>query len=361
MKFEPAIVNPEHPEHLAHPAARFTLEQAPFAGQTFVANFRICGNPCCPCGVVGFECRRVDTPEPPRRFDLDVTQRQINTQVQSAPGGVALGRAFLAEAQEAQWTWLADLFLAAKRRQMETMDLDTLNAQLPADVKAGDGTMVGYAEIFAWTETFKFNRDGAEWFVDDQHCVRSGCDCNEAGLAFFRVPAEPSPRTEPRGSGRQSAPTSGGERQSRPTSAATVQTGNTLTHSHNPPAEPVRCVTFLHYDHVRGKFTVRETQSDSPAPDELLQTLRAANPNLAKTLRHRHAQLKQLGRRLLPNARRRSRRPFPSLVADGLDADELLPSAPTPVVAQLARPGRNDPCPCGSGKKFKKCCGAAAQ
>ena len=23
-----------------------------------------------------------------------------------------------------------------------------------------------------------------------------------------------------------------------------------------------------------------------------------------------------------------------------------------------AAPGRNDPCPCGSGKKFKKCCGA---
>jgi uncharacterized protein len=24
------------------------------------------------------------------------------------------------------------------------------------------------------------------------------------------------------------------------------------------------------------------------------------------------------------------------------------------------KPGRNDPCPCGSGKKYKKCCGAAA-
>jgi SEC-C motif-containing protein len=24
----------------------------------------------------------------------------------------------------------------------------------------------------------------------------------------------------------------------------------------------------------------------------------------------------------------------------------------------LARTGRNDPCPCGSGKKYKKCCGA---
>jgi SEC-C motif-containing protein len=27
---------------------------------------------------------------------------------------------------------------------------------------------------------------------------------------------------------------------------------------------------------------------------------------------------------------------------------------------QVTKVGRNDPCPCGSGKKFKKCCGAAA-
>ena len=28
-----------------------------------------------------------------------------------------------------------------------------------------------------------------------------------------------------------------------------------------------------------------------------------------------------------------------------------------PVVREGAKVGRNDPCPCGSGKKFKKCCG----
>ncbi|MBI5723652.1 MAG: SEC-C domain-containing protein [Planctomycetes bacterium] len=27
-----------------------------------------------------------------------------------------------------------------------------------------------------------------------------------------------------------------------------------------------------------------------------------------------------------------------------------------PIQAQQS-PGRNDPCPCGSGKKYKKCCG----
>jgi preprotein translocase subunit SecA len=31
-----------------------------------------------------------------------------------------------------------------------------------------------------------------------------------------------------------------------------------------------------------------------------------------------------------------------------------------PEPAQSNKPGRNDPCPCGSGKKYKKCCGKPA-
>ncbi len=31
--------------------------------------------------------------------------------------------------------------------------------------------------------------------------------------------------------------------------------------------------------------------------------------------------------------------------------------APKPVVRAAPKTGRNDPCPCGSGLKFKKCCG----
>jgi preprotein translocase subunit SecA len=38
---------------------------------------------------------------------------------------------------------------------------------------------------------------------------------------------------------------------------------------------------------------------------------------------------------------------------------EASSSAAKPVVAK-AKAGRNDPCPCGSGKKYKKCCGANA-
>jgi len=36
------------------------------------------------------------------------------------------------------------------------------------------------------------------------------------------------------------------------------------------------------------------------------------------------------------------------------DGEQILPST---VKREVPKTGRNDPCPCGSGKKFKKCCG----
>lgn len=39
------------------------------------------------------------------------------------------------------------------------------------------------------------------------------------------------------------------------------------------------------------------------------------------------------------------------------DAPEI-PKIAVPVVRESPKVGRNDPCPCGSGKKFKKCCGS---
>lgn len=38
-------------------------------------------------------------------------------------------------------------------------------------------------------------------------------------------------------------------------------------------------------------------------------------------------------------------------------ADGKMP-APETVKRETPKVGRNDPCPCGSGKKYKKCCGA---
>ena len=50
-----------------------------------------------------------------------------------------------------------------------------------------------------------------------------------------------------------------------------------------------------------------------------------------------------------PSERRREREATPSL--------SLRPAAAPAVAAPRAKVGRNEPCPCGSGKKYKKCCG----
>jgi hypothetical protein len=39
-------------------------------------------------------------------------------------------------------------------------------------------------------------------------------------------------------------------------------------------------------------------------------------------------------------------------------AGRIVSAARGSVERRTARVGRNDPCPCGSGKKYKKCCGA---
>jgi len=39
--------------------------------------------------------------------------------------------------------------------------------------------------------------------------------------------------------------------------------------------------------------------------------------------------------------------------------EPVTPNWARPVVRAGPKVGRNDPCPCGSGKKYKKCCGAA--
>jgi len=50
-------------------------------------------------------------------------------------------------------------------------------------------------------------------------------------------------------------------------------------------------------------------------------------------------------------------RPQRVVMSHGAGAE---PQAAAPVKRETEKVGRNDPCPCGSGKKYKKCHGTAA-
>ena len=59
----------------------------------------------------------------------------------------------------------------------------------------------------------------------------------------------------------------------------------------------------------------------------------------------------------VPQARPIVRKEVAKPLIEGFEGGKM----PTkkPVNKQGEKVGRNDPCPCGSGKKYKKCCGAA--
>ncbi len=48
---------------------------------------------------------------------------------------------------------------------------------------------------------------------------------------------------------------------------------------------------------------------------------------------------------------------IPHLAEPIIENIQELPTKGTPFVREQPKIGRNDPCPCGSGKKYKKCCG----
>ncbi len=52
---------------------------------------------------------------------------------------------------------------------------------------------------------------------------------------------------------------------------------------------------------------------------------------------------------------------FEEVVRTGTAAHHAPRTPQKPFIHQADKVGRNDPCPCGSGKKFKKCCAALGE
>jgi len=68
-----------------------------------------------------------------------------------------------------------------------------------------------------------------------------------------------------------------------------------------------------------------------------------------------HDEVSMLGGGQAP-PRPTGQRPDPQAGGSGRQMPEM-PQSGTPIRRETPKVGRNDPCPCGSGKKYKKCCG----
>jgi len=147
-----------------------------------------------------------------------------------------------------------------------------------------------------------FEHEGEEYLVDDLYCPNPECDCRKVHLRFVRcVP------------------------------------------SHRPAKVPVAKEHFLAKVSLDGRAEVVERQRGTRSEAEgVLSAWQESYGDDFGELQWRYEKVKEIARRSAPGQTGVSRR-------YDQPPEELAPAT--------VRMGRNEPCPCGSGKKFKKCCG----
>ncbi len=294
--------------------------------------FVIEAEPCldldCCCWLMGLTLREVDLSGPPRdrlKFTLRVC---LKTWTEDCPPPRSLevetlAREFMIRFPVERREELREAFQRrrARARRLRSAVLDGPRTKL-----------VTYSEIAEEEElrqgvdrhAFFFVFEGREFFVEDQYCGNPECDCRQVHLEFWERVYEFTP--QPRITVKQRL-------------LATVSLEGEVTEIRSRE-EPAATTKYL-----------------------LAAWCRRCSDQLA-VYRQRYEQIKTIGARSFPAVEKSP--PEKKLRTDRAQA---LPSSPPSrsrmtvplsagVTVQSDRPrvGRNDPCPCGSGLKFKRCC-----
>ena len=286
---------------------RLTIQSSNGAVDRYEFSASTCDNPLCGCSSIDLLCTPLDKskgvdPEA-HIIALDILDESPQEHPRNEEQtNVPLTRVVAAGLNPEHWRQLRAWFVNEKRRAMEDIELDSLEPFFPSAVTK-DGMMLSYEQVFPFAERLTFSVDEQLWIVEDQYCVQPNCDCIEAIFCLFPCPGINDPNEHD---------------------------------NHIPHREPVTEAAAIRYNTQDSSW---EAEDDPPisrsTARKLMTALDKERPDLSVVVAERRRQLRYLYRR-----------------RKGCHA------APRsePVVA-APRIGRNQPCPCGSGKKFKRCCG----
>ena len=272
---------------------RLCLQQGPWAGRVFTVDLDLCCEPACDCGEIDFTC--IEPGKPDLKFTLDTLAQQVLIQpdVVMTAEERSLAEAVVAELQESNWKELFGLVFLTKVDAIDQVDAAKLNIESPIKIEMGDGGLVAFTEIFPYGHLSGVESGGSSWLVEDLYCVDPDCKCHEVVLTFI-----------PEGADR---------------------------------ADEDKFPTVI-YDYKRRKLgrVLFGVPAGQGTFKDLVAKLREQHPTFDLTVENRHLKLRLLYMRCL-----NERGGLPEDADDGFAKPDV---------------GRNDPCPCGSGKKYKRCC-----
>jgi hypothetical protein len=295
---------------------KFIIESGPYAGKSYFAFPKIlCDNPACPCADVVLFTGEIDNQSrfiaQPFTLRVDVKKRKKSQfQDQDNNPDNKLRDTLLAEITNEGWEYLYQSFIKCKR------DMENRNSIKPGifDFSAceaaieNESYMLGYTEIFPYSESFRFPFNGFEYIVDDMYCLNSDCHCTHAALTFIAVFESHE--------GAQNSPT-----------GMKITNTKKIIDGEKAPS--------INYDYKTKKWNVeRAGVIEKGSMEELVSLFLRNYPQMDTLLKKRHKTLRDI-------------------YAEYRGAH--FPSRPITTIKEKI--GRNAPCPCNSGKKYKNCCG----
>jgi hypothetical protein len=279
------------------------FDKAKGTNLTCSAVFEVCATPRCSCHAVCVHCAPLlpdgtATPGVLRWFWLDVRKRAVEMTPELKADPETLRQAEVISKQMAARAWeeLDRWFWTAKIEAIETAEVAEIDIHgLP---NADDGHLVPFTEVFPLGLSLNFTFEKAAWAADEQYCVQPRCRCTEIVLSFLQLKDATGRRTT-----------------------------------------SLRDVPALRYDYrAHTSRHLAPGAYGTPATGRLLAALKMTYSSLDMRLELHHRILQSLyARHYLARVKQRLE---------------------TQLSVRREKIGRNDPCPCGSGKKFKKCCGA---
>lgn len=274
----------------------------PYEGQDLIIHESYCVTPRCDCRRVHLDLIPASNTNNSVYFQLNFDTKEIDwpERMPVTEESKAVAEEFCRDAYENLKSDFRKHYHEAKQFGNKLCNL--LNSCYSFETKA----MVVYCDIFPGPELWSFSYGKETVIVVDQYCAQPECPCQDVMLTFY-----------------------------------------------DAKKDAVKILFAVRLEN--GQFIKEESSTNPEEMKRLISTLELKVPHLQAELLSRLQKAKEFGR-MMRKERIPKKRICTLLESLSSDPQDEAPQRPEPVVTEK-KVGRNEPCPCGSGKKYKKCCG----
>lgn len=275
----------------------------PYKGQDLIIHESYCVNPGCDCRRVHLDLVPALNSDNPVYFQLNFDTKEIDwpERMHVTKEAKAVAEEFCRDAYENLKSDFRRHYQEAKKFGNRLCNL--LNSCYSFETKA----MVVYCDIFPGPELWSFSYGSETYIVVDQYCALPECPCQDVMLTFYIAKKD------------------------------------------------VSKLLFAVRLKENGQFVEEESSINHDKMKQLLNAFELKVPHLQAELLFRLKKAKEFGRMMhkedIPKRR------ICALLENLSSEPQDKPPQSVEPVSTGEKVGRNEPCPCGSGKKYKRCCG----